>query len=382
MKSLLLISHSSNRTGGGEDDYYRLLKHLSSKYNILSVFPTGPRAEEFIKYSDKYRIIPDGIFPFQKFDIKKYLHYLYISIKKIKHLYSFLKTNRKNIDVCFVNSSVCLIEIFVLNIFKIPYVLSIKEKINPFFVRYFIYLYYRLTAYKIIFISKYLQDAFLKYFKFPDSRIIYSSIDNEEYELMKSGIINNPEIMKFKDKEKFSVLNVGSIWRHKNQKLLIDSLNYINSDCKIKIKFIGKVVDESYFNILAKIADKYKTSENIEICFAGEMEKVNLLKEMYLSDCVVITSLQEGMSLVIVETLFMNKPLITTKVGIAVEVITDGVNGLLLENFKPETMANKINSLMDSFDLRKKLSLNSIDVVSKCFNIEKYNKEHEEFILK
>ena len=47
----------------------------------------------------------------------------------------------------------------------------------------------------------------------------------------------------------------------------------------------------------------------------------------------------------------MNKPLITTKVGIAVEVITDGVNGLLLENCKPETMANKINLLINNYQL-------------------------------
>lgn len=380
MKSLLLISHSSNLTGGGEDDFFRLLKYLSRKYSIISVFPPGPRLDSYIKYSGLYCIIPDGIFPFEKMNIKKYLYYIYISIKKIKIFYKFIKIYKNEIGIAFVNSSVCLAEIFVLNIFKIPYVLSVKEKIDPFFVRYFIYLYYRNTAKKIIFISNFLQKTFFSMFKFPKSKIIYSAVDNDEYEKIKLKIIKNDEVKKIKTSEYFSIVSIGAIWPQKNQSLLIKSIEYLNPEYKIQMKIIGRVTDKLYFKYLKKIKDKYQT-DKCRVNFLGELNKENVIKEIFLSDCVVITSIQEGLSLVLVETLFVNKPLITTKVGIVEEVIEDNINGIILENPKPNILAEKINYLYENEYARKYISSNCKETFRKYFNIDNYLRQHEKFLI-
>lgn len=376
MKTILMISHSSNATGGGEDDFYRLQKHLYKKYNIIGVFPPGERQRNFESYSHKYIIIPDGIFPFTGFNVKKYLYYLYTSFKKIKILYPFLKSIRSEIDVAFVNSSVCLSEIFVLNLLKIKYVLSIKEKIEPLIPRIFIYNYYGFTAKKIIFISNFLRKSFIKIADIKYHKIIYSAIEDDIFKnkkmFQKKGIVKNAEY--------FSIINIGTISPLKNQELLINSAKYINSRKKIKIKIIGKIVDRKYYDYLLRKANKI-SNEKLLIEIKNEVSKEEILEEMCNSECVVISSKTEGMSLVLVEALALQKAIITTKVGVVEEVLENKISGLVLCSNDEKELAKNIRLLIDDEEIKAKLENNSIEVFKKYFNMEKYLEEHENYII-
>ena len=146
MKKLLLISHSSSKSGGGEDDFYRLLKYLHKKYYINIIIPDGPRKFEFIELSDEFLVIPNELFPYIKFNLKGYIRFIIVSIYKLYLIFKYLKN--KEIDLCFLNSSVCFVEVIPLIFFKIPYLVSIKEKINPFLIRKLIYNFYSYTAKK------------------------------------------------------------------------------------------------------------------------------------------------------------------------------------------------------------------------------------------
>ena len=153
VKKILMITHSANKTGGGENDFQALLDHFQKRYHICSIVPEGPRVEEIKKYSDETLVIPARIFPFECFNIKMYSAYIYYSVKKTFLLIPFLLKNKQNIDVVFVNSSVCIIEMVILWFLSIPFYLSIKEIIEPRFIRTISYKFFNISAKSVIVIS-------------------------------------------------------------------------------------------------------------------------------------------------------------------------------------------------------------------------------------
>lgn len=373
--NILMIAHATNKAGGGEDDFFRLLKEFKNEFIIYGVIPEGYRAEQFEKYTDYPIRIPDKIFPFTKFNILKYIQYFLISLKKIKILYPFFRNHKNDFDICFVNSSVCLTEIMLLNHFKIPYVLSIKEKIQPEFIRKLIYKYYDRTAKAVIVISGELKKTYEEICKNIKPELIYSSIDEDEYTEIKNELNRNPSE---NNKDTFQIINIGNIYPLKNQIMLLDALGNKIAKQKIKVIFAGAVTDRQYFEKLKAKAEKFK---GVEVIFAGAIDRKEVIRSIYNSDCVVITSKQEGMSLVLVESLFMEKPLIATPVGAIPDVIRNGINGFMLNGFDSSELSNYIDKLINDKDIAVCISKNAFKAYKENFDIGHYLKSHREILL-
>ncbi len=370
MKTILLISHSSAIVGGGEDDFLRLLKFLQGKFIIYSVFPDGERAEEISGLSYKYLIVPNRAYPGNNFHLKPTLAYIFYTINKIFVLLPFIWKNRKNIDLCFVNSSVSFVEMRLLKLFKIPYVVSIKEKINPAFVRKYVYKLIDKSAKKVIVISDYLNKLLKEYIKKKEIRIIRASIDEDIYNEFKS------EITVRKNGSKFIILNIGQIYVIKNQLLLVEAINKMRNKDSLLVKFIGFVFDSKYKEELIKKIDEYKLKNIIK--FYGSMEKKEIINEYINSDAVVITSKEEGMSLVLVEALFFKKPVISTTVGVIPEVIINGENGIIIDTFNPDSLTVALENLISDKILYNKIRENAFNTYKSNFNLRKTLEEHLE----
>jgi len=372
--NILMIAHATNEAGGGEDDFFRLLKNFYEEFNIYGVIPLGHRSELFKKYTHNSVIIPDKIFPFTSFNIFRYILYLWISLKKIKILFPYFKKIKDEIDICFVNSSVCLTEIFLLNHFEIPYVLSIKERIEPLFIRKMIYKYYDKTAKAVIVISDFLKKSYDSITNGNSSYLIHSAIDENDYLEIKNDVK-----AKFrKDENIFMIMNIGNIYELKNQMILLDAMMNYTGDKKIKLIFAGNISNSHYYE---NLKSKVKSLNNVAVIFAGALNKYELLKNIYLSDCVVITSKQEGMSLVLVESLFMEKPIISTPVGVVPEIIRNGENGFMLNGFDSSELSLYINMLINDKDLMEKISSNAYKSYKDNFDIEHYLKSHKKILL-
>lgn len=375
MKKILMITHSSNISGGGETDFQTLLEHFKGRYYIYSIAPEGPNIDTIKSLSDEIFVIPDRIFPFEGFNIKKYVAYYYYSIIKLFTLVPYIVTNKNNIDVAFINSSVCIVEIIVLSFLKVPYYLSIKEIIEPKIVRKLLYKLFYWTSENVIVISNILKDLYIEVNKGAHPVLIRSAID-EEYYLLEKKKMTGPE---YKENKIFTIVNIGVINPTKNQKLLIDAISKLNLNVQFKILFIGKVVDEKYFNYLLRLIHNYNL-KNIKFIFTKDLSKAKVLEEIFESDCVVITSKKEGMSLVLVESLFMEKPLIATKVGIIPEIIKDGYNGFMV-NDDPKELASVIEKLIVDSNLRLYISSNTYKSYKEGFNMDYYKSKHEEVLF-
>jgi glycosyltransferase involved in cell wall biosynthesis len=370
LKTLLLISHSSNLTGGGEDDFQKLLVYLHDKYKIYTIFPKGDRGEIFKMYSERFLETEGRIFPFTEFKLKEYIGFFLKNIRKLYSIYLFIKRN-KDIDLCLLNSSVCFIEAIPIVIFKIPYILSVKEKINPFLTRKIVYLFYGYTAKKIVTISKFLQKEISYIIKKKNVDLIYSTIDEKYFDKIVSQNCKNNEAV---SKSNFTILSIGSIYPMKGQHILIKALLKLKKQ-NIKTEFIGRIIDVKYFSDINKLLNKSDVSD--DVTFSGELNKLELINKILSSDCIIVTSKEEGQSLVILEALYLEKPIITTKVGIANEIIKNNVNGLLYDYNDVDTLCELILKLKNDKNLYEYISSNCKSTYNNNISSGKSMKQYE-----
>jgi glycosyltransferase involved in cell wall biosynthesis len=79
-----------------------------------------------------------------------------------------------------------------------------------------------------------------------------------------------------------------------------------------------------------------------EADFPGFLNELKLL---------VLPSLGEGLPNIVLESMACGTPVLATSVGAIPDVITDGVNGFLIENNMPNTIAEGIEKAMKNQDL-------------------------------
>lgn len=206
---------------------------------------------------------------------------------------------------------------------------------------------------KIIFVSNEGKDSFLNLFPDMNDKTITCNnlIDDKKIiELSKENI----ELEK--DENCVTFLNVG---RHeeKQKKLtrLIEVAKKLKDDnYKFKIIFVGDGPDTEKYKEMVK---KYKLDENIN--FLGR--KQNPYPYFNISDCIVLTSDYEGYPVVFLESMVLNKPIITTKVSDFEEV--QKKFGLVAEK-----------DINDIYEKMKNFIENGY-VITKKFDSQKYNDE-------
>jgi glycosyltransferase involved in cell wall biosynthesis len=87
-------------------------------------------------------------------------------------------------------------------------------------------------------------------------------------------------------------------------------------------------------------------------------------------DCYLSTSSSEGFSLSVVQAMASGVPVVATKSGGPEEIITDGVNGLLVDTDSPEQVAQAIQRLSNEPSTRGRLAEAGRKVVEARFTIK------------
>jgi glycosyltransferase involved in cell wall biosynthesis len=90
-----------------------------------------------------------------------------------------------------------------------------------------------------------------------------------------------------------------------------------------------------------------------------------------ITDIFVIPSLWEGMSLMLLEAMAGEKPIIATDVSGSRELITEGENGFLVPPGNSAALAQKLAVLIEDKALREKFARASVKEVQK-FSIENH----------
>lgn len=367
-KKILFITHSSNNGGGSEYDFEELLKYFSGKsedYTVHSLFPKGQNPEYLYPYCEKYGFYRWGFLPSHYiYGLSNYLKYFFKIFDQIRDIKNIIKNEKY--DLCVINVVVLIWPILYLAKTQSKVVVFIRENIYPLFLRKLIY----------------------KCFNLFKISIIANSETSYNYYKQTTGSVNcdfvYPGIMNFKSDEKilinnncnidyintFKLINLGSIDKLKNQKLIVDSLIEMKKrEFKLPyLTFVGYYdKTKKYYTEIMITIRKNSLSKNIR--FTGKLNKNEVFKEIKHSNALIISSITEGMPISMLEAMKFGKPVLSTKVGGIPEIIINKINGLLFDN-NPKEVALIIHEIMSDKLLYKKLSENSNITFQKSFNLQ------------
>lgn len=132
------------------------------------------------------------------------------------------------------------------------------------------------------------------------------------------------------------LINVGSLVEKKNQKFLINVVeNIIAKGHKVSLQLLG---DGKNRNLLEDIVKDKKLIEHVFL--RGNVDDVE--KYLWNSDIYVHSAIYEPLGLVLMEAMAAGLPVITTDGKGNRDLIKQGENGYMVNDFDVDTFANKI----------------------------------------
>lgn len=257
---------------------------------------------------------------------------------------------------------------------RVPYVVTIhghEIKKNDAFSK----LVQRIVLFfakRILVVSNELFDTLIKNFQIFNKKIVVvpNGYDSEEIEQARTKIKN-------RDKKDKRIAYVGRLCPVKDPLTLIKSLEIVlDGGINAQLSLVGGG------SLLAEL--KRYCHDNLlfpHVAFVGQVDHQTALECIANSDLLVLSSLAEGMPLVLIEAMALGKPVVATRVGGICELVEDRKNGILVEPRSPQQMAIAISEIMTNTAIADSLSSNAYEK-AKSFTWEKVCEDYERILQK
>jgi len=179
----------------------------------------------------------------------------------------------------------------------------------------------------------------------PPIEVVYLGVDEKK--------VDNAVVAQLKQKYKldgcFVLGIVGRIEKPKGQYKLIEAL-YRLQNKKIKLLIVGAAMQEAYLEELKARVKELDLEE--QVIFTGFTK--NVAEYMQLFDVNVLATEHETFGLVVIEAMAEGIAVIATAKGGPLEIIDDGVDGVLFDG-SSEDLSKKIELLYNDVALREQL---------------------------
>jgi len=193
-----------------------------------------------------------------------------------------------------------------------------------------------------------------------------SKIDEEKVAQLKK---------QYKLEDEFIVGIVGRIEEGKGQYKVIEAMNSLK-DLNIKVVIVGSAMDEAYLEELQQEVSELGLED--KVIFTGFTKEVN--EHMQIFDVNVLATENETFGLVVIEAMANKVPMIATNKGGPLEIIENGVDGLLFDG-SVDDLAEKIRLLYGDENLKKKIAKEGYLKVKEKFDWKKQlNKLYEAIV--
>lgn len=222
---------------------------------------------------------------------------------------------------------------------------------------------------KVVAVSNFIARQLIE-FGFPRDRIV--------------TIHNGINVDQFKDigtKEEFRkshgfgdeliLIQIARIEEVKGHKYLIEAISKLDKEkynVKALILSTGSKKEE-----MQQLAKDLKVDDRV--IFTGLVPDIN--EYIIMSDVLALPSLGEAFGLVLCEGMMYEKPCIASNVHGIPEVVTDGVNGLLVEPKDVDGIKTAIMKMYDNPDLREQMGKRGKEIVLENFTSEKMARKVE-----
>lgn len=205
-----------------------------------------------------------------------------------------------------------------------------------------------------------------EYFNFLDSRkrhVIYNPLEQEILEKSCKSVENLPDRY---------IIAVGRLADQKNYASMIEAFSSLEAK-KVQLLIFGDgaLKDEIQRHIESKnLQDKIKLMGVVK----------NIYPYMKNAKFLTLSSKYEGFGNVLIEAMACGCPVVSFDCPSGPsEIITDGVNGILVENQNIDKLAIAMQTLIDNTNLREKMSKKAKEVYE-IYNIEKIANQWEQLI--
>lgn len=197
--------------------------------------------------------------------------------------------------------------------------------------------------------------------------VVLSNESWSEWNLKNTVVIPNPLVLKTEDKATLQSKKVIAVARHSYEKGL-DRLLILWQ--KVAIKYPDWILE--IYGSKSKEVDLKQLASDLGILNSVQFYKpVKNIEEKYLeASILVMTSRTEGFGMVLIEAMAFGLPVIAYDCPVGPgSIITNNVDGYLIENGNEEQFIEKLSALMENQDLRKQLGQNGQKAVLR-FDIE------------
>jgi len=341
----ILILHGSNDLYGASKVLLNIVDCLNENgYRVHVILPfTGNLDDKLIHKVHDLRHYNLGVFR------KKYLNFFglfnrfYKIIKSTIYIFNYIKKNK--VDLVYSNTSVIWSGVLasyvskrksIVHIHEIPYGSNIYNFISGLFFKYF--------TDSIIVVSKKVRDHWGSFINLKKIKVIYN---------YSQFLDTNNSKKSNKKKSEFTISNISRIVPQKGIEYLIEiSKELLKFDKKFRINIVGDnlVGSENYIHFLKMKVEKNNLKKNV--FFRGFK---NDIKSVILeSDLILHTPIKpDSLPTVIIDSLTLNRPVVSTDTGGCSEILNNGENGLLIPVNDPKSSAKLIYEYCNNLSLQK-----------------------------
>ncbi len=365
MKRILIIQESLN-VGGAETLLTGILPYIdSSEYEInLLVLHKGGALDRLLPSNVKVKYFFGSHF-------KYYLWRVFVSVGVFLNYFS-IKENEYDAILSFLEGPSCVVHRSLLKGGKrnVTWVHTDFLK-NHWSFKYFFNSRNEQRFYskmnKIVFVSHAAKSNFKKVYNVDDSmlEVLTNAVD-------KNSILEKSNLMSL-HKERFTVCNVGRLDVAKRQERIINIARYIlDKGYDFEFWIVGSGKEQEKLKSLIK-----KNCVENNVFLKGYQP--NPYPYIKCSDVFILTSDYEGYPMVLCEALCLGKPIVSTKVTGAEEILSDGV-GLLCDRDE-KVLADALIELYENGDRLSTMGSNAL-IASGKMSFETYVNRFINILLK
>ncbi len=353
---LLTISATCER-GGSDINLLRLLRSLDkNEYDILHLVPyPGSLMDEFSNAGVRLMAVD---MPRMRL-FKNPLKYITVLLKFFPTVFKIKKIIVCNqIDLICTSSMVNLYGALAAKLTHRPHILIAVEYLpvlSPF-THYFL-----LLSDKIICCSDMVSRMFKKSGKV---LVKYPGVDLNEF---------SPHVDSRAVKEELGISGnlvsmVTRLDKWKGVETFIRAAKYVEHEAKFIIFAELVLGKEKYLNKLENMIKQLRLDGRVFIRITRCTPEV-----IAASDIIVHASLRpEPFGLIVIESMATGKPVIASKLGGPLEIISDGADGLLVESANPQILALAISGLLKNPKVASEMGVKAREKVTEKFNIKEY----------
>lgn len=172
--------------------------------------------------------------------------------------------------------------------------------------------------------------------------------------------------------DNFNIVCIGSPRPQKGMQYMLDAMKYLSDINNVRLILVGDNFDcEPY------ISNIKSTGMNDKIIQTGFRSDVPQIAKA--CDVLVLPSEREGLPRVVLESLAVGTPVITSANEGAMEIIEDKVNGYVVPIGDGKAIAERIRLLINDPDLLQQLSDNAQETIATNMSHEKTVQQMEEY---